>query len=53
MNPHFANRLNPAPFQNTNRFIALHAPIKKDEPALNLSIELGNDGDMKVKMNGN
>lgn len=26
---------------------------KKDDTALNLSIELGGDGDMKVKMNGN
>ena len=27
--------------------------LKKDDTALNLSIELGGDGDMKVKMNGN
>jgi len=31
----------------------LKSVSKKDDTALNVSIELGGDGDMKVKMNGN
>jgi len=31
----------------------LKSALKKDDTALNVSIELGGDGDMKVKMNGN